>query len=333
MRRIFIVVLAALPLSLGVAASASAHGRGDGGRDHRGSSKVTVSGTIVSVDASANTFVANAFEVGHSGYGDPSGDSGGWGGGSGGWGGGSGGWGGGSGGWGGGPGGYDARRANHRGGGSDSSSPTTTQVTITTIGSSQIEVNGRNATISSLVAGQTFVATFDGSPGTDITTLVTNNPAVSIEAKTPPQAYAFVGTVTALDTTADTVTVNVNSSLPSGLVPSGSNPATFTVDSSTVILGGTSTSLFGALSNVSVGDVVAGGLVASAGEPLSQVESTPLKLLIDFPAGSGTGHAIRTSAINKAAKLLGIKTKTKAKKANRRGKAKAKKSKSHKHQS
>jgi hypothetical protein len=320
MRRGLIALLAALPLSLGTAATASAHhhpgrGWGWGGGGHN---QVTVDGTVVSVDTSHNSFVANAYEVGGGDeYGDGSsgysGSS--WGSGNS----GSGGYGD-DGGW------SSHSTAHHRGGGSDagSSSHSTTQVTITTNGDTDIEVNGSDATISDLVAGQTFQATFEGQPGTDITTLVTNNPAASLYAHTPPQPYAFVGTVTAVDTTAETVTVNVTNSLPSGLVPAGSSPATFEVNTNTLILGGTSTSLFGGLSNVTVGDVVAGGLVASAGETLSQVEATPLRLLIDFPvSGGGTGHVkkVKATALGKAASLLGIKVKKTKTKGKGRGKA------------
>jgi hypothetical protein len=320
MKRGLTALVAALFLSLGTAAAASADGGDGGGWGGGSSSDVTVAGTVVSVNTTANSFIANAYEVGQgdsgSGGGSSGGDESGSNGGSG------------SGGGGGGPSG-DFRRAHHdggSGGGTGGSTPTTTQVTITTNPNTAIQVNGSDATISGLAAGQKFVATFT-SQGTDITTLVANNPALSVDAETPPQPYAFVGTVSAVNATAGTVSVNVSSSLPAGLVPSSSNPATFTVDSATLILGGTSTGLSGGLSNVSVGDVVAGGLVATSGETLAQVSATPLRLLIDFPAGTGTGHSTNTkaTALNKAAALLGIKTKAKGK-----GKTKPKKSKSHK---
>jgi hypothetical protein len=117
------------------------------------------------------------------------------------------------------------------------------------------------------------------------------------------------------------VTVSVTRSLPGDLVPSGSGPATFTVSASTLVLGGSGAGgLFGgSLADVSVGDMVAGGLVGDAGQTLSQVEATPLRVLLDLPASapatSGTPvTATNAQALNRALALLGDKSagKTKA---------------------
>lgn len=317
--RLALAVLAAsLPLTFAVG-SAQAH-QGGGWPGFGSDQRVVVAGTIVSVNPASNSFVANAYIAGEPRgsepppYTDPLGGSpGGAQGGSG-----PGDGQGGSGGYGGGYGDH------HRGGGdqttptgTDSTQPTTTQVTITTDPSNtKFRVNSKDGSISDLAAGDKFMAVFNGDSSEDITTLVQNNPPIGVLAITPPkpnQLYAFVGTVTAVNTTNGTVTVNVTNSLPAGLVPAASNPATFTIGGDTLILGGTSTSglSWGSLSNVAVGDVVAGGLTAPQGETLTQVESTQLRLLLDFPVASAT-HAVKAKtkadALAKAKSLLGFKS-------------------------
>jgi hypothetical protein len=169
-----------------------------------------------------------------------------------------------------------------------------TSVTITTDSNTRFVVNGKQtATASDLAKGQRFEAELPGSPSEGLTQL-TSSDAQAVEAVSPPsqtqpqgpQLYAFVGTVTATNTSAspETVTVNVTQSLPNSLF-SGSQ--TFEVGPRTIVFGGTLSSLSGgSLGNITVGDTVAGGEVGQGGETASQVEQSPLKLLVDFPAAS-----------------------------------------------
>lgn len=307
MRRALIALLAVLSLSLG-AAVAQAHQSGGawgpGGSGPAFTPTVAVAGTIVSVDTSSNSFVANAVLIRGEGCGaQGGGNQGGWGG-----------WGG----W----------RSDHCGGafhsdwgiglGGTGSAPQ--QVTITTNTSTKFRVNGQMPTIDALAAGDKFVALFPapmstmwGQGATSGVTLqqVVSSPALAVFAKAPPathQLYAFVGTVSAVDTTAGTVTVTVTNSIPTGLI---TGSATFTVSADTLVLGGNATNgLFGgSLMGVSVGDVVAGGLIGTAGETVAQVEAMPLQVLIDFPVSSTTTSTAKAKqrALNKALKLLGVK--------------------------
>jgi hypothetical protein len=185
--------------------------------------------------------------------------------------------------------------------------PSLTPVTITTGGSTAFRIDGQDSSLSGLAAGDRFVALFNGSPTDSLQTLLASAP-VAVFAHTPPtqhQLYAFVGTVTGVNPTAGTVSVQVSNSVPSGLVPGGSGPATFTVSPSTMILGGTSTNgLFGgSLTDVSMGDVVAGGLIGPAGETLTQVESSPLQVLVDFPAAT---TAVKSSSVRRAARMRAL---------------------------
>jgi hypothetical protein len=341
MKRVLIALVIALPLALG-AGVAQAHPPGnwgqwdDNGGGQSSASVVAVAGTVTSVDPAANSFTANAFipsgngsqdgsddqgssdqgssdqgdsgdqgssDQGSSGQGDSGdqGDSNGTAGPA-----------------------TPGQGAGHQGDfRSDwlGNQPALTPVTITTDPSAtRFRVDGQNSTLSDLAPGDRFVALFNGSPSDSLQTLV-SQPALAVDAQpaaTQHQLYAFVGTVSGVDTAAGTLTVQVSNSIPSGLVPAGSNPATFTVPSSTMILGGSSTNgLYGgSLSDVSAGDVVAGGLIGPAGETLSQVESSPLQVLVDFPA---TATPVKTAALRRAARqralsqalaLFGYKTKS-----------------------
>lgn len=320
MRRAVVALIAAVPLTLGTAAAASAHGGpgwgfGGGGQP----SHAAVAGTIVSVDPTTGTFVANAFVLTQPsfigqpgrGFGHGFGRGFGVGGGR----------------------GYGGRRFTRDwlppSSGTTTptgpATPTTTKVTISTSSTTSIVVNGKASTIAGLAAGDKFVALFNGSPSDSIQTL-TSAPALAVYAHTPPtpkQLYAFVGTVTAVtpSTTGGslgTVTVKVADSYPSGFFTS---PATFTIGPSTVILGGASTTggLFGgSLSDIAVGDTVAGGLVGLAGETATEVEATPLALLLAFPASSSTTTtAAKRSALTSTMALFGVKAKSKAHKSHK----------------
>jgi hypothetical protein len=233
--------------------------RGDGGCR----SEVAIEGTIVSVDAGSNSFAAQAYAPSVNGDRES----------------------------------HDARREGYDPSGD--SSPRTIPVTITTNSGTEFRVGGEMATISSLAPGARFRALFDGVAGSDIATLVANKPALNVDADVPAQLYAFVGTVTAV-TTADsgsggTVSVDVTNSIPPEIASSASKPVTFTVAADTLVLGGSGAGGLSvdSLMGVSVGDVVAGGLIVAAGDTLSEVEGAPLRLLLDFPASSVT-HVRRT---------------------------------------
>jgi hypothetical protein len=307
MRRAVIALVLALPFTLGTAA-AGAHNRGPGGWG-RGPSgtRAAVAGTVVSVDATAGTFVADAYVLTpptFTGYRAP----------------GRGGFGYGNGhkrgqGW-----GRSARLVPHWSTSptSSTSTPTTTQVTISTNSSTRIALDGKSVAVGALAAGDKFVSLFSGSSSDTIQTL-TATPALAVFAHTPPtpkQLYAFVGTVTGVNasSTPGTVTVTVADSYPSGFF---SSPATFTVGPTTVILGGNSSTgngLFGgSLGDVSTGDTVAGALVAPAGDTAAQVEALPLAALLDFPAAGGsTSAAAKQSALDSTLAMFGVKHQGKA---------------------
>lgn len=220
-------------------------------------SELAIAGTIVSVNAGANSFVADAYELGGNDDRDLRGEG-------------------------------DHATGN--------SSPRTIRVTITTNENTEFRVNDQMGTISSLAAGARFQAVFDGIAGSDVATLVANNPALTVTADAPPQLYAFVGTVTAITRASTdsggTVSIGVTNSVPTELASSASGPVTFRVGADTLILGGSGAGglSVNSLDGVSVGDVVAGGLIVAGGDTLSQVEGAPLRLLLDFPA-SGETHA------------------------------------------
>jgi hypothetical protein len=309
MRRAVIALVLALPLTLGTASASAHHGGGGGWGSGPSGPRAAVAGTVVSVDATAGTFVADAYVLtprtftgypapGHSGRGYGHGYQGGQG-------------------W-----GQEGRLRAHWSGSSTTtpSTPATTQITITTDPSTtRIALNGKPATVGDLAAGDRFVSLFSGSSSDTIQTL-TANPALAVFAHTPPtpkQLYAFVGTVTGTSgtTAPGTVTVTVADSYPSGFF---SSPATFTVGADTLILGGSSSTgngLFGgSLGNVAAGDTVAGVLVAPAGETVAQVEAQPLAALLDFPTvGGSASPAAKQSALDSTLAMFGVKHAGKAK--------------------
>jgi hypothetical protein len=291
-------MLAAVPLAVApTAALANDSGPGGWSGGDSGSPAAPVAlvaGTVVSVDTASGTFVGNAFVV--PGFHAP----------------------GGAGEAGGSVNDDVAHRSFGHEGDGPGQLPPATQVTLTTDSSTRWAVNGRGGSLADLSPGDRFYALLPGASTDSLDTLVAN-PAVAVYAKTPPkprQLYAFVGNVTGVDTTAGTVTVDVTRSLPSDLVPAGSDPVSFTVSSDTLVLGGTASGgLFGgSLSGVSTGDIVAGGLIAPSGLTLSQVSALPLRLLLDLPAATGgTGGppvaTTRSKALTRALELLGHKPK------------------------
>lgn len=311
MRRAVVVSVTALALIVGAGMAQAHPGHWRWGSRHGQprTPMVAVAGTITSVNSAAGSFTATAFIPRGEGFGFHHGES-----------------------------GFPRPGGAGTGGfhrdfaapgttpttSSTPAAPATTPVTITTNGSTTLRVNGRTATAADLAAGQRFVALLPGTPGESLQTL-TASPALAIFAHTAPaprQLYAFVGTVTAVSPSAGTVTVNVANSVPRGLVPAGSGPATFTVSPATLVLGGPNAGgLFGgSLSDVAVGDVVAGGLVGTAGETLSQVEASPLQVLVDFPAltapssTAAARRATRRQALSRAMSLFGARTPTAKKK-------------------
>lgn len=293
MRRALIGLLAVAPFALGAGvaqAHAPRHWRFDQGNGPAPSPVVAVAGTVTGVNASASSFTANAFLPRGEGYG-----------------------------W------HHARPARpglvghvRRQSQTAPAAPTTTPVTITTTSATRLRIGHEpNASLSDLATGDRFVALFKGTPGESLSQIV-SGPALAVYAHPAPkqhQLYAFVGTVKSIDTSAGKLTVQVANSFPSGLVPSGSNPATFTVSSSTLVLGGPSAQGLqgGSLGDVKVGDIVAGGETGPAGETLSQVEASPLQVLVDFPSGTGSPsttasaarHQARQSALTQALDLCG----------------------------
>jgi hypothetical protein len=199
----------------------------------------------------------------------------------------------------------------HNGRSHGGSVPTTVtpDTTITTDSATTFDVNGNNSlTFSSLAVGDTFTATFDGTPSESLADIVAN-PALSVTAYVPNALYAFVGTVTGTDTTSspETVSVNVTGSTPAGLF---TGTDTFDIGPGTFVLGGAGGSLLGSLGNVTTGDVVAGGLVTTGGQAASAIEADPLQALVDFSASSPSSSSaaslrrIRRADLKKAMELL-----------------------------
>jgi hypothetical protein len=302
MRRALISLLAAFPLACAPATALASTGRATDGPQ---GPCATVAGTVVSVDAANHQFVANAYVL-------------------------------------------PTSAGNHcpitappppiltapDRGPRAVTPPATTQVMIGVDTNTKIRVNDRAATLADLRPNATFYAVFSGQPTDPITTLV-YNAAVSIQAKNPPrhrQLFAFVGTVINVSSSAGTVTVNVSQSLPNSLVPSGSAPLTFAVNRRTLVLGGNAAGGLngGSVSGVQVGDVVAAGTVGWSDMTLTEVQSLPLRLLIDFPVATSTGGAglnpgTQTKALRRALSLLGLKTVSKHHKAKSHKKAHARK--------
>ncbi len=160
--------------------------------------------------------------------------------------------------------------------------------TITTDASTRITLEGQSSSVSNLAVGDMFVAIYNGIPSEPLST-ITATPAISIRAWSAPTGnalYGFVGTVAG--TASGTVTVNVTASVPTGMF---SGADTFTVGSQTKVVGNT---------NLGIGDVVAGALIAPSGQSASTVASTPLQLLVDYPPASSSPASATAEQIKRA---------------------------------
>lgn len=284
-------------------ASAEASSPGEGSH---GGPMVVVAGTVVSVDASSGSLVASAFLATPSHHHEGPGEGG----------------------------GGDNHYTDPFGGGTHytdpfrgraadgaGGSPAAQQVTITTDGSTVVRVNDHRGAVGDLAPGDRFYALYKASPSDSLQTVV-SQPAAAVLARSAPkrhhQLYAFVGTVTGVDSAAGTLTVNVSHSLPVSLVAAGSGPVTFTVGPHTLVLGDSGSGLGGgSLDSVQVGDVVAGGLVADRGLSLDQVSALPLRVLLDMPvSGDGGSKAVSSAkarALHRALTLLGDRSGAKGK--------------------
>ncbi|HEY2655796.1 MAG TPA: hypothetical protein VGI55_08405 [Solirubrobacteraceae bacterium] len=211
--------------------------------------------------------------------------------------------------------------------------PTPSTVTITTNSSTKFDVNGNtNATIANLAAGDRFIASFaastsqgSGTEGNSVrrshwdqggSTTVPTTPALEVIAESPPQLYAFVGTVTTAPTALPgSLSVTVSQSLPAGLF---TGTQTFQIGSQTLVFGGSLSSLFGGTPTISSGDVVVGGEINMGGLTAAQVEANPLQVLVDFtsttpstsptspttPAATEMAKRMKTESFNRALKRL-----------------------------
>lgn len=211
--------------------------------------------------------------------------------------------------------------------------PTPSTVTITTNSSTKFDVNGNtSATISNLAAGDRFIASFAALPGQGSgnegnsvrrshsdqggSATVPTTPALEVIAESPPQLYAFVGTVaTAPTALPGSLSVTVSQSLPAGLF---TGTQTFQIGSQTLVFGGSVSSLFGGTPTISPGDVVVGGEINMGGLTAAQVEANPLQVLVDFtsttsttktpstttPAATEMAKRMKTESFNRAIKRL-----------------------------
>lgn len=326
------VVAVALAALAALAGNATAHKAHHDGGLFGGQSlphATVVKGTVTAVNASAGTFTATVdvmnegFDGGHffNGRGDD-GNNQGWG-----------------------PGfrasdGFGARF--HADQMSPTSTPTSGTVTITTNSSTKFDVNGNtSATIANLAAGDRFIATFAPSTSQGMssagvegrslrrshwdqggsTPTVPTTPALSVIAESPPQLYAFVGTVATTPTALPgSLSVTVSQSLPAGLF---TGTQTFQIGSQTLVFGGSLAAFFGESAStptISANDVVVGGEINMGGLTAAQVEANPLQVLVDFttttssmspskastttPVATEMAKHMKTASFNRAIKRL-----------------------------
>ena len=230
MRRAVAGLIAALPLALGVAVAHADQGGpwSGGGGPTMG---VPVIGTVVTTDASAGTFTANAF-VPTFGGAFASGDQ---------------------------AGGGTAPTTTLVTIKTDSNTKMIVNGSTGTVADMKagdqfmaLFSGSPTASITTLV-GNPALAIFDRTP------------------PPKKQVYAFVGTVTGTDTTKGTVTLTVTASLPSGLAAANSSVTLTVSSETLILGGTSSTGFGNTLANVSTGDVVADGLLAPQGDTLAQM--------------------------------------------------------------
>ncbi len=128
-----------------------------------------------------------------------------------------------------------------------------------------------------------------------------------------------MGTVTGTRHDRRHLTLTVTASFRAGW-PSANSSVTLTVSSDTADPRRDELDGLGQhLTNVSKGDIVAGGLLAPQGDTLSQIEALPLQILVDHAGVEQLERAraqhddevrIKQNALKQALKLLGVKTKT-----------------------
>jgi hypothetical protein len=307
MRRTLLVLLALLPLGIGVA-SAQAFGGGFGGDGGGfpgfgggfGGPPPLIRGTVVSVDTTSNTISANVDMPPQMG---------------------GGGWMGAMGAMMGGPGALGAAYGPSNPffgapGDRDATITAPAPITIKVGPSTLLALDGASATLSQFAQGDQFLALLDTSNATSLTDAL-NNPALAVIGRTPPKFYGFVGSVQSVDTSADTVTVSINGSSSPALA-SGSTE-TFDVGDHTLILSSSPGRGPSALTGVAKGDLVAGGLWAPGNSTATQLSTIPLMVLIDVPgAGTSASASAAVKAFQAAERAMGVKATTVAIKHHRR---------------
>lgn len=172
------------------------------------------------------------------------------------------------------------------------------RVTITTDASTKVRLDDHVATVAQLGPGDELTAGFSAPPGSSLQEILAG-PALGIYARSPRAFYGFVGTVTAVDPGAGTLSVNVLRTTPAAgalLGSAGGAPLTFDVGPDTLVLalpGGISHGTDG-LGGVSVGDVVAAGYLVRPVSSLADLLAQPLWVLVDVQLGpdSGSSHAV-----------------------------------------
>ena len=189
--------------------------------------------------------------------------------------------------------------------------PAPQRVTITTTPSTIVRLDDQPSAVGDLATGDEFMAGFNADPSSTIDQIVAT-PAVGINAHSPRVFYGLVGSVTAVDKTAHTLTISLLGETPGarGFGLTTGQSLTFTVGDRTMALELPLGTAHGTdvLDNVSVGDIVAAGYLAPANATLAALLAQPLNVLVDIPLGStgtgGTTHA-QSRALKLASSMLG----------------------------